>query len=143
MAQMRDWKGMKDMSARLLNERTGEDLDTWNQRIQMFTPNAAGQYVFAKEWEILGWFGQGIENKPFLAVDGQGRVYVTDPEDYRVLVFDASGNFLTMWGDYGVDATTFNLPLGIGISPTGEIYVSDTGGEDDGNQRILKFPALP
>jgi hypothetical protein len=33
MAQTRDWKGMKDMSARLLNERTGEDLDTWNQRI--------------------------------------------------------------------------------------------------------------
>jgi hypothetical protein len=33
MAQTRDWKGMKEMSARLLNERTGEDLDTWNQRI--------------------------------------------------------------------------------------------------------------
>jgi hypothetical protein len=33
MAQTRDWKGMKDMSARLLQERTGEDLDTWNQRI--------------------------------------------------------------------------------------------------------------
>jgi hypothetical protein len=33
MAQTRDWKGMKDMSARLLQERTGQDLDTWNQRI--------------------------------------------------------------------------------------------------------------
>lgn len=33
MAQIRDWKGMKGMSARLLNERTGQDLDTWNQRI--------------------------------------------------------------------------------------------------------------
>jgi hypothetical protein len=33
MAQTRDWKGMKEMSARLLNERTGQDLDTWNQRI--------------------------------------------------------------------------------------------------------------
>ena len=34
MAQTRDWKGMKEMSARLLNERTGQDLDSWNQRIK-------------------------------------------------------------------------------------------------------------
>jgi hypothetical protein len=33
MAQTRDWQGMKDMSARLLKERTGADVDTWNQRI--------------------------------------------------------------------------------------------------------------
>ena len=33
MAQTRDWQGMKDMSARLLKERSGEDLETWNQRI--------------------------------------------------------------------------------------------------------------
>jgi len=34
MAKTRDWKGMKDMSTRLLQERTGEDLDTWNERIK-------------------------------------------------------------------------------------------------------------
>ncbi len=34
MAQARDWKGMKEMSARLFNERTGEDVNTWNQRIR-------------------------------------------------------------------------------------------------------------
>jgi hypothetical protein len=33
MAQTRDWQGMRDMSARLLNERTGADVATWNQRI--------------------------------------------------------------------------------------------------------------
>jgi hypothetical protein len=31
---MRDWKSMWEMSARLLKERTGDDLDTWNQRIK-------------------------------------------------------------------------------------------------------------
>jgi hypothetical protein len=34
MAQTRDWQGMKDMSARLLKERTGEDVAAWNRRIQ-------------------------------------------------------------------------------------------------------------
>jgi len=33
MTQTRDWQGMKDMSARLLKERTGQDVETWNQRI--------------------------------------------------------------------------------------------------------------
>jgi hypothetical protein len=33
MAQTRDWQGMKDMSARLLKERTGQDVEAWNQRI--------------------------------------------------------------------------------------------------------------
>ena len=34
MAQIRDWQSMKDMSARLLQERTGLDVTTWNQRIR-------------------------------------------------------------------------------------------------------------
>jgi hypothetical protein len=34
MAQIRDWQSMKDMSARLLQERTGLDVATWNQHIR-------------------------------------------------------------------------------------------------------------
>lgn len=34
MAEARAWKQMKDMSARLLKERTGEGLETWNRRIK-------------------------------------------------------------------------------------------------------------
>jgi hypothetical protein len=34
MTQTRDWQGMRDMSARLLKERTGADVGTWNQRIK-------------------------------------------------------------------------------------------------------------
>lgn len=34
MAKTRDWQRMKDMSARLLMERSGADVDTWNRRIR-------------------------------------------------------------------------------------------------------------
>ena len=34
MPQIRDWQSMKAMSARLLQERTGLDVSTWNKRIQ-------------------------------------------------------------------------------------------------------------
>ncbi|MHB8112756.1 MAG: DUF5655 domain-containing protein [Bellilinea sp.] len=33
MTEIRDWQEMKDMSARLLLERTGEDVAAWNQRV--------------------------------------------------------------------------------------------------------------
>jgi hypothetical protein len=33
MAQTRDWKGMREMSERLLKERTGQGVAGWNQRI--------------------------------------------------------------------------------------------------------------
>ncbi len=34
MSETRDWKGMKEMSARLLRERTGQDVEAWNRRIK-------------------------------------------------------------------------------------------------------------
>jgi len=32
MSETRDWKGMREMSARLLKERTGKEVDEWNRR---------------------------------------------------------------------------------------------------------------
>jgi hypothetical protein len=50
MPQPRDWQGMIAMSVRLLKERTGEDLETWNARIQ-------GQ-GFADEGQLRNWLTQ-------------------------------------------------------------------------------------
>ena len=112
--------------------------DTWNQRVQVFQPDAgAGDYIFAKEWKIEGWFGQSLDNKPYLALDANGRLYVTDPEGYRVLVFDKDGNFVTTWGDFGSDVTTFGLASGIVVDEAGNIYVADSA-----NNRVMKFPLL-
>lgn len=38
MPETRDWKGMREMSARLLVERTGEDVEAWSRRIQEARP---------------------------------------------------------------------------------------------------------
>lgn len=53
MPQTRDWQGMRDMSARLLKERTGEDLATWNERVS--------QAGCATEQELRAWLtAQGV-----------------------------------------------------------------------------------
>jgi DNA-binding beta-propeller fold protein YncE len=109
--------------------------EAWNQRIQVFTELTGQQeFVSQKSWDVDGWYGQSMENKPFIAADNQGAVFVTDPEGYRVIQFDPDGNFIRAWGDYSTDQSGFGLPSGIAVDNNGHVYVSDSG-----NNRILRF----
>ena len=109
--------------------------DTWNQRVQVFSPNSTQPgYTYSTEWEIVGWYGQSLDNKPFLAADHQGNVYVSDPEGYRILQFDSSGAFIRSWGDYGSDLGSLNIPTGLTSDPDGGLWVADAG-----NHRLLHF----
>jgi len=51
MAQIRDWELMRAMSARLLEERTGHDVSTWNRRIkrERFTDEKGLRAFLTKE----------------------------------------------------------------------------------------------
>jgi sugar lactone lactonase YvrE len=140
--------GSAGFEAGLLDEPVGLALsedgtlyvaDTWNQRIQAFALDpAVEEYAFARQWPIVGWYGQSLENKPYLAVDAQGRVYVTDPEGYRVLVFDSEGKCVAAWGDFGAQDTNFALASGIAVDAQGNVLVTDAGE----NNRLMKFPPL-
>jgi len=107
--------------------------DTWNRRVQKFS---AGVYEPVAEWPIEGWETESVVNKPYLRVDSAGRVYVGDPEGYRVLVFDEVGQFLMSFGQYGFDMASFTLPLGMAFDAQDNLYVVDSD-----NSRVLKFEA--
>lgn len=110
--------------------------DTWNGRIQRLT--GPPSYFPLGEWPIDGWATNfSIYNKPYVATDSAGRVYVTDPEQYRVLIFDPDGNYLGKFGQFGADATSFGLPSGIFIDSADNIYVADAG-----NNRIMKYAPI-
>ncbi len=69
----------------------------------------------------------GVVRPGGLAVDGQGAVYVSDPESHTVLKFDRSGRFLTSWGAFGAGTAGFNTPLGLAVDGKGDILVADGG----------------
>ncbi len=108
--------------------------DTWNQRIQAFQPTEGG-FAFLREWPIYGWFGQSLENKPYLAVDAAGRVYASDPEGYRVLVFSPEGDLLAWWGDYGAPPDGLGVVNGLALDATGHLWVTDAS-----NGLLVRFP---
>jgi len=108
--------------------------DTWNQRIQAFQPDEQDQYTPFRSWDLQAWYGQSLDNKPYLAVDGEGRLFASDPEGYRVLEFSVQGEAVRSWGDFGTGITQFGMPAGIAVGPDGEIWVVDTG-----NSRLMRF----
>jgi sugar lactone lactonase YvrE len=108
--------------------------DTWNQRIQVMVADASGSYLPLNNWEVVAWYGQSLDNKPFLAVDNNGNLYTTDPEGYRILHFNATGTFINYFGDYGSGTNGFNLPTGIIVDGKGGVWIADAG-----NGRIMHF----
>ncbi len=112
--------------------------DAWNQRIQAFTPTADGSYAPRNSWDVVGWYGQSLDNKPYLAVAADGHVFASDPEGARILEFTADGKFVRYWGDFGSDTVGLNLPVGLAADAQGSLWVADSG-----NQRLLHFTLPP
>lgn len=111
--------------------------DTWNQRIQTFKPDASTEtlsFLPDKQWDVYGWFGQSLDNKPYIAVNDDLHVFITDPEGYRIMEFDQDGNIVRVWGDYGNTPTGFGLASGIAIDPDGKVWVADGA-----FNRIMRF----
>ncbi|MCJ7624721.1 MAG: NHL repeat-containing protein, partial [Anaerolineaceae bacterium] len=108
--------------------------DTWNQRVQVFASDEDLNFYPLLSWDVSAWFGQSLDNKPFIAADDSGSVFVVDPEGYRVLQFDTIGNFIRGWGDYSSEVDGFGMPAGIAADNEGKIWVSDAG-----NHRIMRF----
>jgi NHL repeat len=83
--------------------------------------------------ELTGTFGgQGSEpgklNEPWaLAHDSAGRIYVTEPRNQRVSVFDSAGKFIRTIG------SGFKFPSGVAVAGD-TIYVTDRD-----NHRIRRF----
>ena len=97
-------------------------------RIQVVTPD--GRLV-----REFGEFGEkpGQLNLPTaVAVDGQGRIYVTESGNNRVQVFSSRGKSLKVLAPGGENA--LKHPFGLAVSPEGKVWVGDTN-----NNRIVEL----
>ena len=105
--------------------------DAWNRRIQKFDAGLQ----FQSEWKVPGWKDQGILSKPYIALDSAGQVYVTDPENSRILVYAVDGSLRARLSGGTGTGQFLNNPNGLALDPTkGNLLVADGG-----NDRILEF----
>jgi len=79
--------------------------------------------------------GPGQLQQPrYVAVAPDGRIYVADSANHRIVVFDPDGTYASEWGGFGEAQGQFNEPWGIAIADDGTVYVADTW-----NHRIQAF----
>ena len=64
---------------------------------------------------------------PDVALGLRGELYVSDPRNGVVRVFDQEGRTLTELGSPGARNGQFNLPTGICVDGSGQLWVADTG----------------
>jgi DNA-binding beta-propeller fold protein YncE len=113
--------------------------DTWNQRVQTFVDDGTGEFIYEGEWDVAAWYGQSLDNKPYLSVDELGRVFAADPDGFRVLEFSATGEPVQFWGDFGSGLDTFGMPASVAADREGGLWVVDSR-----NGRLMHFiPPLP
>ena len=109
--------------------------DAWNRRIQKFDGNLG----FLAEWPVPGWESKQIYDKPGLAVAANGDVYASDPQFYRIFVFDSGGTLKGSFGRFGSEANRLGLPNGLAADlPNSSILVADAD-----NNRAMLFLQVP
>ena len=104
-------------------------------------------FKFSLEGKLLMTLGEaqvaGNDSNHFdlptdIAVAPDGSFYVSDGYgNSRVIQFNSEGEFLLEWGTYGNGDGEFNIPHGIDLDASGNVYVADRE-----NNRIQKFDAL-
>lgn len=89
--------------------------------------------VFDLEGKYLKYIGMGRGFGPgqlyfptYVAVDKEGKVYVTETMNSRVSVFSPEGHFVRFIGERGNAFGMFDKPKGVALDSFGNIYVVDS-----------------
>ena len=89
--------------------------------------------IFAMDGKLLGHIGKGYGDVPgafrfptYVALNGEGDVFVTDTINNRVEEFDPNGKYLRTIGGNGDVPGKFGRPKGLAVDTLGDLYVADS-----------------
>lgn len=95
--------------------------DTWNQRVQAFDKTEDG-YIFADSWDVDGWYGQSLANKPYIAVSPAGYIAVADPEVGLVQLYTSDGEYKATLGNTAL----IDSAAGLSFDDQGRLWLADS-----------------
>ena len=75
--------------------------------------------TFIKDFGETGHGPGQLYGPHAIAMDANGRLFVADRQNMRIVIFDRDGNYVNRW-------TQFGMPSDIAIDDNGRIYVADS-----------------
>jgi len=133
----KDWKLETYFGDKELDHPGGIAIDETNRLLYVVDTGKDRVAVFdADDFRFLRTIGSsakkqgdddpGTLSKPSnVAVDKDGLIYVSDTMNNRIQVFDADGNFISMFGKHGDAPGTFARPKGLTFDSDGHLWVTD------------------
>lgn len=124
-------------------------VDTWAHCIYRYSLSGKRLGVVGEAQMAAGQGGDGasLYYPTHIAVDKEGRLYVTDTLNFRVRVFTPEGEEVTSFGMIGDSYDTFDKIKGIALDSEGHIYVTDSAQDMvkiyDAQGRLLLFFGQP
>jgi hypothetical protein len=101
-----------------------------------FTPTPMSRsfkkiYTFDTLWGSKGSELSQVNDPEWIAVSPDGRIFIADTANNRILVWDKDGKPIKAYGTFGTRADwrnppQFNHPAGVFVYPSNQIYVADT-----------------
>ncbi len=108
-------------------------------RVWIFTRAKPPVQIYSQRGEFLGGWGENdIKTAHFIKVEKDGSVWVSDVGNHVVMQFTPDGKLIKQLGTLGVpgdDASHFNMPTDMVVTPSGDVFVSD----GYGNNRVVHF----
>ncbi len=98
-----------------------------NARVVKFSKDGK----FIKTWGMKGSGPSEFDTLHRLAMDSKGRLFVADRGNNRIQIFDADGNFVAQWHQFG-------RPSGIFISKDDTLYSVDSQSDDKVNAGVKR-----
>ena len=103
--------------------------------ILLLVPASGLQAMECLKSQVLGAIAPaGVDQPSDIAIGPEGRIYLVDGVNNRIVVTDADGRLQFSFGRSGQGAGELQHPMGIDISRQGQVFIADTG-----NHRVQVF----
>ena len=108
--------------------------DTGNHRIKVVDRSGSTvRLIEVKDWKDSAFL------EGYIAVDSEGLIYVTSPNNHKIIVFTPTGELFSRFGLFGFFKGKMNSPTGIAVTENKQIVISDT----KNNRLVVYAPAPP
>ncbi|MBN9388718.1 MAG: SMP-30/gluconolactonase/LRE family protein [Chloroflexi bacterium] len=96
----------------------------------IYIANQEHIFKYSSNHQLIATWGKQEDKLHYrsgLAIDKQGRVFVTEQRNNKVEIYSPDGQFIKSWGESGGNPGQLTWPEALAIDPAGFVYIANSG----------------